>query len=90
MPDATSIAAEVRSFVIENYLFGQKDGLADSDSFLESGIIDSTGVLELISFLENSYGIKIDGEEITTENLDSIDRVCAYLRSKFADRKDRL
>ena len=51
---------EIREFIINNYLFGQSDAaIKDDDSFLEAGIIDSTGVLELVGFLEETYHIKI-------------------------------
>lgn len=78
-----AIAQEVRRFVRENYLFGQDDGLKDDDSFLEMGIIDSTGVLELVSYLENTFGIRVESEELNVENLDSLNRICAYLEGKM-------
>jgi len=74
---------QVRSFVVENFLFGDDgDGLADTDSLLERGVIDSTGVLELVAFLENTYGIRVADEELVPENFDSIDNVCQYLARK--------
>jgi len=72
----------VRRFITENFLFGRKHQLTDSDSFLESGIIDSTGVLELVAFLEKTYGISISDEELIPENLDSMNNISKYLRSK--------
>lgn len=73
----------VRKFVIENFCFGQDPGLGDEDSFLEKGIVDSTGVLELVSFLENTHGIKIENEELIPDNLDSIGRICAFLETRL-------
>lgn len=72
----------VRQFIIENFLFGEMDGLNDDTSFLESGIIDSTGVLELVSFLEEKFGIKVGDEELIPENLDCIANVVNYLGKK--------
>ncbi len=73
----------VRQFVIENFLFGQEDRpLAGGDSFLEHGIIDSTGVLELVSFLETRFGLKIADTELLPEHLDSIDGAAAFVRRK--------
>ena len=73
----------IRAFIIENFLFSSSDnGLKDTDSFLENGVIDSTGVLELISFLEEKYAIQVQDEEIVPENLDSINAVVAFLRRK--------
>lgn len=76
--------ADIRRFVVENFLFGQNDKqLSDDQSFLESGIIDSTGVLELIGFLESTYGISIADEELVPANLDSIERVARFVDSKL-------
>lgn len=75
----------VRAFVVDNFLFGQADGgLSDDTSFLESGIIDSTGVLELISFLERQFGIRVNDEEIVPDNLDSISRLTGFVERKLA------
>jgi acyl carrier protein len=72
----------VREFVIENFLFGEDGKLQDSTSFLDSGIVDSTGILELVSFLEEHFGIVVADEELIPENFDSIDNVCQYLGRK--------
>ena len=74
---------KIKSFIIENFLFGNADGLNDDTSFLEEGIIDSTGVLELIAFLEEEFDIKVQDEELIPENLDSIDKVTAFLGRKI-------
>ena len=76
------IEQQVRTFIIQNYLFGRDDGLLNGQSFVESGIIDSTGVLELVAFLQNTYGIKIIDEELIPENLDSVNKILEFLRSK--------
>jgi acyl carrier protein len=78
--------SKVRAFIIENFLFGNDEGLADDTSFLEEGIIDSTGVLELVNFLEEEFGITIDDEELIPENLDSINNVTAYLGKKLQNQ----
>jgi len=74
---------KIRQFIIDNFLFGQQAQLSDSASFLENGIIDSTGMLELISFLEEEHGISISAEELIPENLDSIDRITGFLERKL-------
>ena len=81
-----SLESTVREFIVNNFLFGQ-DGaeLTDDASLLELGIIDSTGVLELVSFLEGGYQLKIDDEELIPENLDSIRNVARFIRRKLAD-----
>jgi len=73
----------IREFIVENFLFGDSNGLADDTSFLEEGIIDSTGILELVTFLEETYGINVEDEELIPENLDSIVNVEQYLSKKL-------
>ncbi len=77
------ISGALRRFIGENFMF-QEDlqSLADDASFLENGIIDSTGVLELVCFLENTFGIEVADEEMLPENLDSIRAVSAYVTRK--------
>lgn len=80
----TSKHAEIRQFVVENFLFGQQDKqVNDEQSFLESGIIDSTGVLELIGYLESQYGISIADDELVPANLDSVGRVARFVEEKL-------
>jgi acyl carrier protein len=73
----------VREFVVENFLFGDaSQALADTDSLIEKGIIDSTGVLELVAFIEDRYGITVADADIVPANLDSLARIAAFIRSK--------
>ena len=74
---------QIREFIVENFLFGSDDGLTDEVSFLDEGIIDSTGILELESFLEETFDIAVEDEELIPENLDSIKNVVAYLEKKM-------
>ena len=83
-----STATDVRNFVVANFLLGQTGTLTDDASFLEEGIIDSTGILELVSYLEEAYGIEITEEELVPENLDSINRIAVYLERKLRGRVD--
>jgi len=78
------VTAVIRQYIIENFLFGEEDGLRDDTSFLDSGIVDSTGILELVAYLEEEFGISIADEELIPENLDSIANVVAYLGRKTA------
>ena len=75
---------KIRTFVIENYLFGEEGKLGNDDSFLETGIIDSTGVLELVRFLEATFGIKVADEELIPDNLDSINKIVVFLQTKLS------
>ena len=72
----------IRTFVVENFLFGNNENLEDNTSFLDEGIIDSTGILELVSYLEEEFSITVEDEDLVPENLDSINNVTAYLQSK--------
>ncbi len=74
---------KIREFVVENFLFGSDENLEDNTSFLDEGIIDSTGILELVSFLEEEFSITVEDEELIPENLDSINNVTAYLGQKL-------
>jgi len=75
----------IRKFIIDNFLFGEDTSLAADASFLENGVIDSTGVLELITFIEQTFGIQVADHEIVPENLDSIRNVCLFLDRKLSD-----
>lgn len=74
---------KIRSFIIENFLYGQDKGFKDDSSFLDEGIIDSTGILELVNFIEEEYSVTVDDEELLPENLDSINNVVTYLEKKL-------
>jgi acyl carrier protein len=73
---------DIRNFIVNTFLFGQAGDLTDSTSFLQQGILDSTGVLELATHLELTYGIKVKDDELVPENLDSIDAILKYLEMK--------
>jgi acyl carrier protein len=86
---ADAIRQRVRQFVRDNFLFGAElNGFSDSDSFLERGILDSTGVLELIGFVEKEFDVHFMDDELTPENLDSLDGIAAFiLRRRSSNRK---
>ena len=74
---------QIRGFIFKNFLFAEDDGsLSNSDSLIASGTIDSTGVLELILFLEETFGIKVAEEEMVPANLDSVESIAGYLSRK--------
>lgn len=75
--------AAIRAFIGENFLFRADADIDDSQSLLDNGVMDSTGVLELIAHLEATYGISIADDEIVPENLDSVDNLTRYLAGKF-------
>ncbi len=76
--------SEIRQFIADRFLFGDDTKLGDDDSLLEAGLIDSTGVLELINHLEERHGIKVNDDELVPENLDTIAGIVAFLAKKAA------
>ena len=76
-------SSKAREFIIENFLFGDGEQLHDDTSFFENGIIDSTGILELIGFLEQTYNITIEDEELIPENFDNLNKIAQYLDKKL-------
>ena len=81
--EQTEVKTALREYIVVNFLFGDTETeFADADSFMEKGLIDSTGILEVITFIEENYGIKVEDEEILPENLDSIDNISRFIASK--------
>jgi acyl carrier protein len=80
MPD---IQGTIKEFIQENFIMGRSDVVLDPDvSLIESGVMDSTGVLELVEFLESTYGIRIEDEELIPENLETIQNIVNFLQTK--------
>jgi len=76
---------ELRTYILENFMFGASpQDLDDDASLLDTGILDSTGVLELISHVEERYGVAVDAAEIVPENIDSVNQLRAFLDRKGA------
>ncbi len=79
----TTIHEKILGFINENFITGRSDTTVELDaSLIDSGVIDSTGVLELVMFLEETYDIQVDDEEITPENLDTINNIVEFMKSK--------
>ena len=80
-----SLIQELRTFIIDNFLFGDASGrftFSDEDSFQERGIVDSTGILELVCHLQERYAIVIEDDELVPDNLDSLSRVARFVERK--------
>jgi acyl carrier protein len=83
--DAT-LEERIRQHIIDNFVYSGDAGSLEFDqSLLESGIVDSTGVLELVFFVEENFHIKVKDEELVPRNFDSIAKMAAYVRSKAGD-----
>ena len=79
------LTAELRQFITDNFLFGDASGafaFTDEDSFQERGIVDSTGVLELVCHLQERYAIRVEDEELIPDNLDSLSKVARFVARK--------
>lgn len=82
-----SIKQQVRRFILTNYLFTEDEKkLSDSGSLMQSGTMDSTGILEMIMFLEETFAIKVADEEMIPANLDSVQNVVGFVERKQARR----
>lgn len=80
---STAITDQLKEFIRENFLMGAElKDFGGDDSFLEKGIIDSTGVLELVGFIEEKFNIKVRDEDMTPDNLDSLNRLTAFIGSR--------
>lgn len=75
--------SKVRAYIVDNFLYGEEGKLTEETSFLGNRIIDSTGVLELVNYLEGSFKISITDDEIIPENLDSLKNIEKYLKNKL-------
>ncbi len=83
MKTESQIRKEIRQFVVENFLMGDASSmLNDGESFLETGTIDSTGVLEVVTFLEANFGFKVEDRELLPENIDSVNNQVKYVLRK--------
>ena len=78
-----STRAQVKQFILNNFMFSDDETkLSDGESLMESGAVDSTGIMELIAFLEETFNVMVQDEEMIPENLDSVDNLVAYLDRK--------
>ena len=73
----------IRDYIVDNFLFGDANGLQDDSSFLDEGIVDSTGIIELVAFVEKSFKIEVEDDDIVPENFDSIANIAKYLENKL-------
>lgn len=79
----TTLETQIKQFVLDNFLFGGDVAAIDDElSFMASGTIDSLGVLELIGFVEETYGIEVLDEDVLPENFDSVRNLANYIRAK--------
>lgn len=83
-----TIDQQVRDFLKENFIFGEGwSDLSGDDSLTETGVLDSMGVLELVMFMEERFGVKVPDEDMLPENLDSLNRIVAYIERRLGELK---
>jgi acyl carrier protein len=87
MSDTGGINSSIRSFILKTFPAARKGSLDDVVPLLESGIIDSLGVLDLVGFLEQTFDIKIDDEDLTPENFGNIKRMVAFAQKKHSQSR---
>ena len=80
--DLTQLKQQVREFVLSNFYVADPAGVTDAMSLLDQGIVDSTGVLEVIGFIETTLGVTVEDEEMLPENLESIERIARFVQRK--------
>ena len=78
---------QIRAYIVENFLLGQDNGVRDDESLLGAGIVDSTGVLEIVGFLEKTFGIELQDEDLVPENLDSVRNLASFVDRKLAAQR---
>jgi acyl carrier protein len=79
----TDIQLEIYKFVVDNFMFGQAEGLGNDESLLQKGVIDSTGVLELVNYLQENFDITVEDDEVVPANLETINGIVAYVGKKL-------
>jgi acyl carrier protein len=79
------ITGTVSTFISKNFLFDEQQKVTEEQSLLGTSVLDSTGVLELITFLETTYGVKFSDEELTAENFDSLGRIKKIISQKIGN-----
>ena len=79
-----TLREQIRKFILQNFILERPQDLADDESMLNKGIMDSTGVLELVAFIEGTFEIIVNDDELSRDNLDTINNIVSYLEGKLA------
>jgi acyl carrier protein len=80
--EGMDVLETVKAYVVENFLFGDDRRIGPETDFLENGILDSTGVLELVGFLEEKFGIRVEDDEVVPDNMNSLEKITLYISKK--------
>ena len=80
--EQSKIAAEVKDYIEKNFVYDQETNFKVDESLLDSGLVDSTGILEVVSFIEETFNISIEDEEMVPDNLDSVNKIASFIFRK--------
>jgi acyl carrier protein len=80
--EQTEIVAKVKDYIEKNFVYDQETTLKVDESLLDSGLVDSTGILEVVSFIEETFGVSIEDEEMVPDNLDSVTKISSFIARK--------
>ena len=80
--EGMAVLETVKAYIVENFLFGDDRRIGPDTEFLENGILDSTGVLELVGFLEEKFGIRVEDDEVVPNNMNSLEKITLYISKK--------
>jgi acyl carrier protein len=79
-----AVAGRVRAYIEENLLLNSADTFSDTSSLIENGILDSTGAMDLVAFLEQAFAITVNDDDMVPENLDSVDQICGFIKRRLS------
>ena len=80
--EQTEIVAKVKDYIEKNFVYDQETTLKADESLLDSGLVDSTGILEVVAFIEETFGVSIEDEEMVPDNLDSVTKISSFIARK--------
>lgn len=80
--DNLQISVSMKQFIIEHFPLARRKELTDADHLIESGVIDSMGVLDLVAFIESEFNVRVEDEDLTPENFQSIARITLFIQGK--------
>jgi len=81
------IEEQIRQFVLQNLYFSEDTPIGDEDSFLKTGVIDSMGVMELVTFVQSKFGVTVAPSEVVVEHFDSIRQIARFIQRKLATKE---
>jgi acyl carrier protein len=80
------IENKIRQFILKNLYYAEDNAIKTDDSFLETGVVDSMGVMELVAFVQSEFGLEVAQDEIVVENFDSIRKLTSFVKAKLDAR----